>query len=153
MTSFTHAAVGLGVASFFKEVPEVQPVYLYAVGFSLLPDLDHLLFLRTMKLKVGGMRHARTFMHELLGTAVGLAVGLCIMAFHLWSPQSGFFEFGCLFIACLSAHLFCDFINGYSEPFKRIRSAPGIDMGKSLPTRIAQEALIGGLSLWLFFAG
>ena len=145
MTSFTHAAVGLGVASFFKEVPEVQPAYLYAVGFSLLPDLDHLLFLRTMKLKVGGMRHARTFMHELLGTAVWMAVGLCVMAFH--------FQFGCLFIACLSAHLFCDFINGYSEPFKRVRSAPGIDMGKSLPTRIAQEALIGGLSLWLFFAG
>ena len=147
MTSFTHAAVGLGVASFFKETPEAQPAYhyaVYAVGFSLLPDLDHLLFLRTMKLKVGGMRHARTFMHELLGTAVWTALGLGVMAFH--------FEIGCLFIACLSAHLFCDFINGYSEPFKRIRAAPGIDMGKSLRTRIVQEILVGGLSLWLFFA-
>ena len=145
MTSFTHAAVGLGVASFFRGVPEVEPAYAYAVAFSLLPDLDHLLFLRTMKMKVGGMRHARTFMHELLGTAVWLAVGFAVMAFR--------FEMGCLFIACLTAHLFCDFINGYSEPYKHIRAVPGIDMGKHLPTRIVQEVLVGGASLWLYFGG
>ena len=137
MTTFTHAAVGLGVASFFPDENK-----LWAVGFSLLPDLDHLLFLRTMKLKVGGMRHARTILHELLGTLIYTAIGLGIALFDR--------PLGLMFVTCSGFHLFCDFINGYSTPYKHIRAAPSVDMGKFLPTRIAQEMLIGGLSIWLF---
>ena len=137
MTTFTHAAVGLGVASFFPERNA-----LWAVGFSLLPDLDHLLYLRTMKLKVGGMRHARTILHELLGTLVYLLVGLGIALFDR--------VLGLLFVTCVSFHLFCDFINGYSTPFKKIRAAPSVDMGQSLSLRVTQELLIGAICLWLF---
>ncbi|MDA1190464.1 MAG: metal-dependent hydrolase [Candidatus Poribacteria bacterium] len=139
MTSFTHAAVGLGIAAFF---PDKNP--LWAVGFSLLPDLDHLLFIRTMRLKVGGMKHARTFLHELLGTVVYMLIGLGIALFD-W-------ELGVMFVTCLGFHLFCDFINGYSTPYKRIRDLPSIDMGTYLPTRVFQEVMIGGLAIWLFMS-
>jgi len=137
MTTFTHAAVGLGVATFFPDKN-----VLWAVGFSILPDLDHLLFLRTMKLEVGGMRHARTFLHELLGTVIYTLIGLGIALFD-W-------QLGLMFVTCVGFHLFCDFVNGYSTPYKYIRDAPSVDMGKSLRLRIGQELLIGGLSLWRF---
>ncbi len=137
MTTFTHAAVGLGIASFF---PGSSPWL--AVGFSLLPDLDHLLFLRSMRLKVGGMQHARTFMHELLGTVVYTLVGLPLFLFDR--------ELGTLFVTCLLTHLFCDFINGYSTPYKSIRELPSVDMGKRLRTRIVQELSLGAICIWLF---
>ncbi len=137
MTTFTHAAVGLGIASFF---PESNPWL--AVGFSLLPDLDHLLFLRSMRLKVGGMQHARTFMHELLGTVVYMLIGLPMFVIDR--------ELGALFVTCLLTHLFCDFINGYSTPYKSIRELPSVDMGKHLGTRIVQEITLGAACIWLF---
>lgn len=137
MTTFTHAAVGLGVASFF---PESNPWF--AVGFSLLPDLDHLLFLRSMRLEVGGMQHARTFMHELLGTVVYMLIGLPMFVIDR--------ELGALFVTCLLTHLFCDFINGYSTPYKSIRELPSVDMGKHLGTRVAQEITLGAACIWLF---
>ncbi len=137
MTTFTHAAVGLGVASFFPDRHA-----LWAVGFSMLPDLDHLLFIRTLKLKVGGMRHARTVLHELLGTIAYTLLGLGLACFDR--------ELGFMLITCAGFHLFCDFINGYSTPFKYIRQAPSVDMGKKLGLRVFQELLIGGASLWLF---
>lgn len=142
MTTFTHAAVGLGVASFFRDAgPPASSPWL-AVGFSLLPDLDHLLFLKSMRLKVGGMKHARTFMHELLGTVVYLLIGVGIFVVDK--------DLGTLFGACLLTHLFCDFINGYSTPYKSIRDLPSVDMGKRLRTRIIQEIALGGVSIWLF---
>jgi hypothetical protein len=137
MTTFTHAAVGLGVSTFF---PDENP--LWAVGFSMLPDLDHLLFLRTLKLRVGGMRHARTFLHELMGTIVYTLVGLAIALFDR--------SLGLMFVTCAAFHLFCDFVNGHTSPFKYIRAAPSVDMGKHLPIRVAQELLVGRASLWLF---
>jgi membrane-bound metal-dependent hydrolase YbcI (DUF457 family) len=137
LTTFTHAAVGLGVASFF---PESSPWL--AVGFSLLPDLDHLKFLRTMRLKVGGMQHARTFMHELLGTVVYMAIGAALFLYDR--------ELGTLFTTCLLTHLFCDFINGYSTPYKSIRDLPSVDMGKYLPMRVVQELTLGAVCIWLF---
>ena len=137
MTTFTHAAVGLGVASFF---PGSSPWL--AVGFSLLPDLDPLLFLKSMRLKVGGMQHARTFMHELLGTVVYTAIGLPMFLVSR--------ELGALFVTCLLTHLFCDFINGYSTPYKSIRDLPSVDMGKRLATRIVQEITLGAACIWLF---
>ena len=137
LTTFTHAAVGLGVASFF---PESNPWF--AVGFSLLPDLDHLLFLRSMRLEVGGMQHARTFMHELLGTVVYMLIGLPMFVIDR--------ELGALFVTCLLTHLFCDFINGYSTPYKSIRELPSVDMGKHLGTRVAQEITLGAACIWLF---
>jgi len=95
-----------------------------------------------MRLKVGGMKHARTFMHELLGTVIYMLIGLGIFAVDR--------DLGALFITCLLTHLFCDFINGYSTPYKSIRDLPSVDMGKRLRTRIIQEITIGGACIWLF---
>lgn len=134
--------MGLGVASFFRDSSYPASSPWLAVGFSLLPDLDHLLFLKSMRLKVGGMKHARTFMHELLGTVVYMFIGLAVFAVDR--------DLGALFITCLLTHLFCDFINGYSTPYKSVRDLPSVDMGKQLRTRIVQEATIGAVSIWLF---
>ncbi|GIX06355.1 MAG: hypothetical protein KatS3mg115_0758 [Candidatus Poribacteria bacterium] len=138
MTSITHAAMGLGIGALFPKAPIG-----WAVAFSLLPDLDHLLFVRSLRLRVGGMRHARTFLHELLGGVLYLGLG---GALELWRPP-----LGALLITCVSAHLLCDFLNGYSRPFVGIRSAPSVDLGVRLWVRVVQEVVVGGVFLWIFF--
>ena len=137
MTFVTHATTGAALA-----VVSNQPIWL-GIAISLLPDLDHLFFVKTWKFKQGGFFDARSFMHELLGLFLLTSIGLFIT---LFKPELGSFV-----ILCLTFNLFFDFINGKSIPYSRIRKRAAIvDLGKSLPPRVAQELILNLLCLGIF---
>jgi len=137
MNIVTHAAVGLAISGAFPE-----EYRLAAVAFSVLPDVDHLLRWRTMRPKLGGLNDARTVAHELLGS-VGWVALAGLLA--LYDPT-----LAVVAISAVTAHLFCDFVNGWTMPFRAIRDLPAVQMG-SLPIKLLQESLLTGGALWLFW--
>jgi hypothetical protein len=139
MTIITHTIVGLGLSKFFPGKPMALPIL-----FSLIPDVDHLLKLKTWRFKEGGFREARTVLHELLGCTLFAIVGLALLMVLPW--------LGKLWLLCVSFHLFLDFISGYSVPFKHIKEYQPIDFGKNLRLRAAQEIAVSGIFLWIFLA-
>lgn len=138
MTVFTHAITGLGLSRFFPEHPLLLPML-----FSVLPDADHLLKLRTWRFEEGGFRNARTLLHELAGCALLGGAGLAVF---FAAP-----ELGKLWLVCVSYHLFLDFISGYSRPFKHIREHEPMDFGKNLRLRAIQEIAVSGVFLWVYW--
>ena len=137
MTFVTHATTGAALA-----VVSNQPVWL-GIALSLLPDIDHLFFVKTWRFKQGGFFEARSFMHELLGLFLLTIFGLIIT---MVKP-----DFGHFLILCVTFHLFFDFINGKSVPFSKIRKhALTVDLGKSFPPRVAQEIMLNLMCIGIF---
>jgi hypothetical protein len=148
MNIITHTAMGLALSRFFP--PEYAPA---AVAFSLLPDVDHLLRIRTWRAKVNGFEAAQTAMHGALGAA---AYGLLGLAMLLVSQT-----LGSLFLLCVAAHLFLDFISGVSVPFQHVAAEPVTvnfgnppdrPLGRRFWLRFLQEAAVCAASLAIFVA-
>ncbi|MEW5766938.1 MAG: metal-dependent hydrolase [bacterium] len=138
MTLITHTAVGLGLSSFFPPSDRW-----FVIAFSLLPDIDHLLTLKSWRIRPGGLRASRTVMHELLGATTYTILGLLL---YLWAPH-----IARLFLLSVSVHLFLDFISGFSQPYRMIKGEGSkIDLGENLWIRIGQEVGVSGLFLWMF---
>ncbi len=138
MTTLTHGTTGAALS-----VLTGRPIW-EGVLFSLLPDIDHLFFIRTWRFREGGFFNARSFMHELLGLSILFVVGAgAALLGQEWGP---------FFILCVAFHYFIDFINGKSIPYKRIKPEPAlIDFGKNWNLRIVQEVSLNLVYLSIFF--
>lgn len=138
MTLITHTAVGLGLSSFFPSIDRW-----FVIAFSILPDIDHLLALKSWQIRLGGLRASRTVMHELLGATIYAVIGLLLWPWVL--------HIAGLFLLSVSIHLFLDFISGFSQPYRIIREKGSqMDFGENLWIRIGQEVGVSGLFLWMF---
>lgn len=126
MTPITHATTGVTLA-----VLTGQPIWL-GIGFSLLPDVDHLFRIHTWRFRNGGFLAARSAMHELVGLSILLAGGVILGMFDA--------QLGPFFILCVVFHFFLDFINGKTFPYRKIRrDFKMIDFGKTTRLRVIQE--------------
>jgi hypothetical protein len=149
MNIVTHATAGLAIAHFFP--PEYMPI---AVGFSLLPDLDHLINIKKWKFKINGFESAQTFMHGILGATIYGLGGMLIFLLNR--------ELASLFLITVSIHLFLDFVGGVSTPFKHIEENPIVKNFGNPPDRIfggrfwirvLQEAVVISIGLFIFIHG
>jgi hypothetical protein len=111
MNIVTHASMGIALSRFFP--PEYT---LVAVGFSMLPDVDHLLNMRKWRFRINGFETAQTAMHGVLGVTSYSAIGLLMMVFNR--------QLASLFLISVAMHLFLDFVGGVSVPFKYIEENP-----------------------------